>query len=871
MCTLICAPAGYGKTTLACQWLCAIKTPSAWFSIDKSDNDLRRFLSYTIAAIHSTYPDTCNATADLLNAAGLRSPAELAETFSLDFERIGQPLILVLEDYHQVSSNEIHEFLNPLLRRPPHGFHLVIITRRDPPLALQLLRANGTLREIRGQQLSLNRQDADAFLRRALCGNVSDAAALALRARTEGWPAAMRLAVLAVPAGQSPDALIERIPSDTHLLRSYFMQEVLNNCSDIERQLLLKTSLLDRFCACLCREVLDSPGDSAWNSRDATSGFMKRIQDGGFFGVPLDGGQQWYRYHSLFQSALRERAAIEMDALEIEAVHEKAAAWFEAEGLLEDAIRHLLEIRRPGHAADVIVRNRNQIMNAEQWIRLLSMLRALPEELLQSRPDLMLLRARLLTTRGGWAESYELLLAAESLLKESSADNELLSELEGSLESLRCFQLYSDSQAAAAVASAKRAYDLLPPDSETERGFAMILLGGAMQMTGQVEEARSAFLREMPSAVSDRPTFTTRLLNGLSFINWIDADLAGLVPVAKRTIEVSEVHGLREIFTIGNSLLGSAEYHWNQLEALVERLEPIVEYEAVFNAEFHAQCMILCATAQQELGRHGRASEIASRLGDLALRSGAVYPVILSNAFNAELALRQGRISEARRWADAFDPEPLRPMYSFLAAPLVQARILVLADTSDSREHALQRVERLVDYTISIHNRHCLAQALALRALLRERIDDIEGACKDLSEAIAIAQPGRYLRMFIDLGPRIRALLTALELDGDALTYVGEILAGLGDGPDELSLTASSAGSATSMKLLSKRELQILQLLARRLSNKEIANLLHISDVTVKRHTANIYQKLGVHGRRHAVAKAAGLGYISGATDRSPS
>lgn len=859
LCTLVGAPAGYGKSTLVCQWLTALNIRPAWYSIDESDNELRLFVSYTVAAIRDIYPDAGESTADLLSAATATPPAQLASHFCVDFERLGSPLVLVFEDYHRISSGEIHEFLDCLLRQPPSGFHAVIITRRDPPLALQRMRVNGTLREIRSRHLAFNGQDAAKFLKQAFPGKVSDTAAEALRERTEGWPAAIRLALLAVPRGESAEALVERIPSDINAVRSYLLQEVLSACSAIERELLMKTSYLNRFCAALCRDLLDDGRMEAMQLEAEIIQFMNRIRDAGLFSVPLDDRQEWYRYHHLFQSMLQDQATIELGTRSIRAVHARAAVWFDNHGLLEDAIRHLLTIGQTADAARLIVRNRNSLMNAEQWVRLMSMLKKLPDQLLETRPDLMLLRARVLTTRGGWEESHRLLEAVEPLLANWTDDAALLDELNGSLESLRCYQLYSESRGTDAIAAASRALELLPSDSETERGFAMVLLGGAMQMTGDVEGARTALLRAEPAAMGDKPTLTSRLLTGLCFVNWIDADLTGLIPAAKRAIEISSEHGLHEMFSIASSILASAEYQRNQLDAVIARLDPILASDAVFNAEFHAQSMILCALAQQELGNPDLALEVAGRLEDMSLGCGATYPVVLSKACNAELALRQGRITEALRWAESFDAL-LVPAYSFVYVPLVQARILASANTESARNRGAVLVDTLVEYMRSIHNKHCLAEALALRSVLRAARGERASALEDLAESLRITQPARYLRMFNDLGPGIQSLISAIDLDEDALTYVGEILAGFDDSHHDASSPAVVSGESGTP--LSRRELQILSLLARRLSNKEIANLLHISVVTVKRHTANIYQKLGVHGRRYAVAKAIGLGFL---------
>lgn len=864
---LISAAAGYGKSTLVSQWLEAAEEPTAWLSLDESDNDLRQFLSYWIAAIRTAIPDACESLAEKLAFAELPATRELADTFCIDFEEIGEKLILALDDYHTIAAADIHEFLGAILQRPPHGLQLVIATRRDPPLALQSMRATGAITEVRVSQLAFTEAESDEFVHNVFRDAVSTGAISKLHDRTEGWPAAMRLAFLAVPQPEAAGEFIDRIPSDVHLVRSYLMQEVLAKCVPAHREMLQRTAFLNRFCAELCEAVLpEELRDSAEGHAYSGKEFMARIRDAGLFGIALDSRQQWFRYHHLFQSMLRDEAASNLDRDEVNKVHVRASKWFENHDFLEEAIRHLLLADQAQGAADLIIRHRNEIMNTEQWNRLASWLSLLPNGMVESRPELLLLLARLHRTRGGREEAQEALDRAEKQLDTITIDPELKNELNGSLESSRCYQLYAGSKGADAVVSARRALEMLPPNSEAERGFARIILGGAMQMVGNAQAAREMLYAEMPDEAKLSPTYATRLLVGVGLVSGMDADLAQLRPVARHIIELAEPANLGEVLTIARYFLSTVNYHRNDLAAVVDRFDDNPTSDIVLNAEFYAHNMIIAALAHQLTGRSERASAFGATLHDLALKSRNAFLVGLAQAFSADLALRQGRMAEALAWADAFDPEPLTPMYGFMSPPTVLAKILVLADTEETRQRAITYLERLVSYLESIHNKHFLAEALAIRSLLHDALGETAAARQDLERAIRLAQPGRYIRLFVDLGPRLGSLLSRLDLDEEALQYAGEILAefrqdyvAVPEKPDATSTILPKLG----VEPLSKREQQILALMSERLSNKEIASSLHISPVTVKRHAANIYQKLGVHGRRQAVAKATGLGMLA--------
>jgi LuxR family maltose regulon positive regulatory protein len=864
--TLVSAPAGYGKSTLVKSWLDRIGGYAAWLSLDTADSDLRQFGSYVVAALDSVLPDCCGETFRALHAQELPAPGDLAAILSNDLDGLDASVVLVLDDYYKVSDAAVHEFVETLLTRPPRRMHIIFVTRRDPPLALQALRAGGRLTEVRMRDLAFNRAETLEFMQGKLGDAITQEAVLRLYERTEGWPVGLRLAALAMPGSAGAGAFVANIPEEFHAVRTYLVQEVLAKCPGETRGYLLRTSFLDRFNASLCEAVCERIGGngSASGGRD----FTRWIDEEGIFSIALDQCQEWFRYHHLFQAMLQVQASAELDAADIRDIHIRAARWFESHDFFEEAILHLMAADSASDAAELIVRHRNAIMNLEEWHRLANWLTMLPPGMVDSRPELLLLKARLHRTRGAREEFAETLDAAETLLETTNVTDELRQELLGSLESSRCFNLWLMSDGEAAVAAARRSLELLPEDSLAERGFAMIILGGAMQMTGDTRGALDTIYAAMPdeSSAANRPTFVTRLLAALCFVRWMDGDLRGLQPSANELAALSSAAGLLEVGTIAAHFLAALDYHHNRLEAVVDRLTDVARSDVVISAEFHANNMIIAGLAHQARGETPKAAQIARHLHDLALKSRNVFLVGLAEAYESELALRNGRLVTAMEWADRCDPEPLTSTYGFFSPSIVLAKILVVADSPASRSRAKALLDRLVDYLTSVNNRRFLIEALALRAMLREAAGNRESADADLLQALRLAQPSRFIRLFVDLGPRLGALLNRAQVDEEGLAYVGEILAAFQGSSATQPATGDAAGATgeqTVIEPLSQRERQILALLAERLSNKEIADKLHISTVTVKRHAANIYQKLGVHGRRQAVAKANGLGIIS--------
>ena len=865
--TLVSAPAGYGKSTVVSEYIDAAGLPCAWISLDAEDSDLRRFLTYLVAALQKAVPDCCVSTAQSLQLPLLPACEELAGVFCNDLDDLDESVVLVLDDFYYISATEIYDFLNQVFRHPPRALHIVIITRRDPPLSLQTLRANAVMTELRMQQLAFTLDESSEFVRHHLGDAISQPGIAKLHERTEGWPVALRMAMLAISSSDSADDFVDSVPSDIHAVHEYLLQEVIGKCGPQVRDYLLHTAFLGRFCGPLCEAILTDDGLSSAGL--SGENFMGRIRDSGLFSIALDNRKKWFRYHHLFQTMLQEQALSDLGQDEINSIHNRASRWFEANGFLEEAISHLIQVGSLPEAAALIIRHRNEIMNNEQWYRLDNWLRMLPSGLLAQSPELLLLKARFLRTRGDVEESAQVLDQARALLETTSIDPEFREELFGSLESVRCYQLYSMSDGPGAAAAARRALELLPDDSLAERGFAVIVLAAALQMTGEIEAAKNtpyAAMSGQSGGTGASATFDSRVLIALGFVQWMDADLNALEPTADQGSALAAAAGLRESLTVLRSFQASALYHRNKLSCVRECLQDIVRSKAIGNAQFHAECLIISSLAHQELGDSLEASSVASSLHAFALATKNVYLIAHAEAFNAEIALRQGRLSEALSWADRFDSEPLMPMYTFFSPHLTLAKVLVFDDSDKSRRRADAFLTKLVDYLRSTHNHRFLIEALALRAMLSEAKGEEEVAMDDLSAAIALAQPSRFIRLFVDLGPRLGSLLNRLKLDDEGLLYAGTILAAFRTShvePTAVSMLTSAAALEVGVESLSKRELQILTELADRLSNKEIADKLYISTVTVKRHAANIYQKLGVHGRRQAVAKAAGLGILA--------
>jgi LuxR family maltose regulon positive regulatory protein len=570
--------------------------------------------------------------------------------------------------------------------------------------------------------------------------------------------------------------------------------------------------------------------------------------------VALDASGEWYRYHHLFQELLQRQLKARLTPDEIAGLHRRAASWFEEQDLLEEALHHLLQADGPVDAGRLIVRHRNDILNQEQWHRLHRWLQQLSAKTIEDNPELMMLQAWHLQNRGRYPEAFIMLDRVEEVIN-SEQSPPATERLRGSVHALRSKQAYLEGQGERVLQHVEKALILLPPECLSERAYALNYLGGAHQMCGDLDRARKVIRSHLADTSLPLGTFQTRLEMSLCFVNWVAADLTSLRLAAHRYRELAEKLGLSESIAVVRYFFGILDYQLNSLAKAETSLAFNVITQQSPNLEFFTESAFALASVHQASGRAEKARETVTCVCEHLLEVGNIRMLRCAQAYRADLDLRQGRIPDALAWARGFDPEPFEANYRFFEPRLTLARALIAEGEKTSLESATVLLQRLQAFYAGIHNIRFLIEVLALQALACDAQGDESTARDLLTKAVGLAQPGGFIRLFVDLGPGLARLLNRLDLDAEGLRYVGQILSAFrGDEKTEAGKLPDHA--------LTRREVEILGLLADELSNKQISDQLCISAATVKRHTENIYEKLGVHGRRKAVAKAQGLSII---------
>ena len=416
--TLISAPAGFGKTTLAAAWLAggATKTQgsarrAAWVSLDENDGDPIRFLTYLTCALQTAIPGFGAGILDSLQAPQPPPVEAVLTTLVNEIAAFGDtggagPVILVLDDYHAVDSSGVDAALTFLVEHLPQQLHFAITTREDPALPLPRLRARGQLTELRAADLRFTPTETAAFLNEVMDLGLTAQEVAALESRTEGWIAGLQLAALSMQGREDVTGFIQAFAGDHRYIVDYLVEEVLARQSAEVRSFLLQTAILERLHGPLCDAV---------TGRNDGQARLEALQRGNFFVVPLDDSRRWYRYHHLFAGVLRMHLLAERRD-EIPTLHRHAGAWYSEQGMPDDAIRHALAGEDFEGAAGLIELAIPELRRTRQEATMLRWLRALPDEVLRHRPVLSLHFAGALLLNGEYDDAAARLRDAERLV-----------------------------------------------------------------------------------------------------------------------------------------------------------------------------------------------------------------------------------------------------------------------------------------------------------------------------------------------------------------------------------------------------------------------------------------------------------------------
>ena len=795
--TVISAPAGSGKTTLAQTWVVSQSGRVAWLSLDSDDNDPIRFLNGFVASLQMMgeklhFPRGQRALkgilADLIN--------QLSET---------QEIVFVLDDYHLITEESIHSALAYFLDHMPPPMQLVLVTRQEPPLPLARWRARRQLRELDLQDLRFTVEEAGTFLNQVMGLQLTGDQIQSLEQRTQGWVAGLQMAGLSLQVNKA-----QTLPPDSerHFITEYLLTEILNQQDSKIQTFLLQTSILDQFSLPLCKAIISGNAGK----------LLAHIQKANLFITAVG---SWYQYHPLFREFLQTQWK-NNNPERVEELHHQASLWFQQNGMILEAIQHALAAANHKIAARLISSVAPDYLKRGELVTLRRWLEALPEAVIWNEPRLCLTQAWLLLDSNLQIDAQNYFDRLGTFLEKN---------LRGEFLAVRALHAAMTHQPELAMKFVKRAQKSAEAKDPFIQTYVSFGLGAAQKMGLNFFQAEQSFRDSLALADADGNSYIAiASLVNLADVLYLQARLFDAENVCKQALK-------RFTDTVPDAsywywTLGRIAYQRNEHENALDVTNRAIELSAsVQERTMHSRALLQRALIHFALDRKKLAQADLDSADQLArgLQDSIILRAVLRQ--RVLFAVEDGDFESARRWLETLSEygEHPFPFYNDFA----RCRLLLaedqLKEANAQFELALKHLED-ADYAL------VRMEVLVWQAVCLGRLGKTADAERVLKRAVKAAQTERVIRPFLEARLGLSQLLEQMERTG--FDWVEDLI---------------GKRSQVEGPALTRREREILQLLSMGLSNQEMAEKLVIAEGTLKRHVANLYQKLGVHNRAQAV------------------
>lgn len=855
---LLSAPAGFGKTTLAGEWLLEIERRTAkgapayrtcWLTLDERDNHLGRFLRYLIALIHDMNEPAGQMLLEWLQMPYREAQDQILAGITNELALSSRPIILFLDDYHLIESDEVHHCVGFLLEHLPAHVHLVIMTRSDPPLPLARLRGRGQMIELRAADLRFTHREIESLFNDTLHYHLGENQIAAVEERTEGWITALQLLGLSIQGKTNQAELIEAFTGSNRYILDYLMEEVLGGLPQDIQDFLLVTSLLKRLRAELC--------DALTGRKDSHS-ILEHLEKDDLFLVPLDNERIWFRYHLLFGEFLRNRLheRSEDGWLEKEqAYHRRAAAWLHEHACTTEAIEQAFLAGDETWAADLIEESTRSLYIPGEISLLLGWLERLSYPYLLSRPRLCMAYAWALLMSGRITEIQPYL---DIILRKPE---ELDPEITGEVAVLRTLMTAYTRFIPAAITYAQEALVLLPEDNTFLRSLAYHNLGVAYEFLDESENAYQAYENGWHLAKMSG-MLILKILNGtqLGDVRYVQGRLheseTRYIEVFDSMTETEKNLPLSSMVFLG---LGRLFYEWNRIDEAEKYFQQSVELSRKWEvADFLAIGLVYLLKVTDARRDWESSARIIDQIDEIMVQP--VFSSVTVNFYRIILVhywLRHGEIDKAAAMLVEVQISDVTWPHAYIIKILGMAR----ARLNLTRGEAHTAVE-ILEETIGKAEKYCksayLIELNALLAIALQAQGEISHACDILNKTLIMAENEHFVRSIIDEGQPMLDLMREMEKRSMLPKYGERLVAVLAE---ELKMDGELPKEKNphpegGIEYLSERELEVLQLITQGYTNQEIADKLYVAISTIKTHVGNIYTKMGVKSRVQAAARA---------------
>jgi LuxR family transcriptional regulator, maltose regulon positive regulatory protein len=859
---LISAPPGFGKTTILCDWISQSPCSFSWVSLDTNDNESSRFWTYFIAAIQRWNPKLGDQALTWLQSSPSIPIEAILTTLLNEIDAFSGSFAIVLEDYHTIDSLSIHQNLTFLIDHMPSNMHVIITSRSDPQLPLAQYRATNEMVEIRSEDLRFTSEEIDLFLNQTMGLGLTFEQIASLESRTEGWIAGLQLAALSMRGHKDHSGFISSFAGSHRFILDYLIEQVLQRQTTDIQEFLLNTSILTRFTAPLCDAI---------TGRNDSQTILEHLDRANLFLVSLDDERIWFRYHHLFADALQSLLRSNQVPHSTE-LHRRAAKWYETQNMISDAIDHALLASDWEQAVRMIEQVGMPIANQKKAQTVLGWSSLLPDFAFISHPRLQIIKALAWMFIKRFDDSRNCLESVEKIILTSSdRSTDEMRVLLGETASMHSVLSRLLGNIPECVTFANKALELIPESDLLLRSSVLPNAALAFLISGDMRLGTEAALLQS-NQTANRLNFRYVKLRGFRLLGWYYALKGSLKTAANTYRNINRVvNGPDELADVFGSPgyyfgMGDILIEWNDLKSAEDHiglgLKLIKETDAL-DADILSLGYQSAARLKQAMGDTEGAIQILREFEQIA-RQNHFFTPLVTRCVARQVLLGQfrGNTTAASEWilnnGLTIDDDPYYPGE---AEYLIYARYLI---HQGKISQGLSLLERWLEDAELKERMRSVIEILILRSRAFKASSHFEEAIKTIAKAINHAEPEGYIRIFVDEGAEIAELLAETASRGVSPDYIHHILAAFPQ--DQIHLPPHSLdptpNSTRLVDPLSRREIEVLNLINSGASNQTIAHELVISVATVKRHISNIYSKLQVTSRTQVIAKAREFGIL---------
>jgi len=846
--TLISAPAGYGKTTLAVSWLQNTKKDAAWLSLDNEDYDLHRLALYVISALQKVRPEIGHDALGIMSKAQLDDlrPDTILSSLIQDLSRVKKPILLVLDDFHFIASSEVQIFIASLIEYAHPYLHCLITTRSDPGLLpLAKWRARNELTEIRAADLKFSLEETKQFLRQVLQLDTSDEQINLLYEQTEGWVTGLQLAGL---AARNKNEVLP-LNGGQRDLADYLLAEVFDQLSRPRQEFLVRSAIVSRMNSSLCNFI---------TQREDSQSVLEAVENGNLFVIALDEKREWFRYHHLFADFLHKRLRVEYSETEIQGLNMRASQWLAQHGYMTEAIDHALSAADYENAACLIEPQSQRWIEHGETRTILSYLDRLPPELTWHRWSLALWYAWAYAIKGNiesaeiWVNRLESLITpiiAEASHREDQPLAESMQNAYAQVMAIRSVIARHRKDFIHAIALGEQALQLMPEENLNLRTIISALHSSVILAAGDFDQAESLLQSARVMARQTKnPYITFTMLLNEAALAVMRGQLRRAFDLNHEAVRLTQTSSMERLAFLPMLRLGRIYYYWNQLSEGRQQISTALQQaDREHYAEAVTRGQVTLAWIQNSEGQYAQAVQTLADAEENAARSHQAETADVVRAVRAQIQFWAGEKEAAHSWMRMLGWDPMDPTRSG-KIPNDEAFFLICQILVDSRYD--QQVKDMLSWRMADSQPQKRANTILrihlMESLIAHSQNDLDHAIHSLVRALELATHENNIRPFLDEGRHLLPLFRRIPKTHSAKIFAQKILV----------YSSNPLDTKTLLEPLNKQELAVLRLLSQGLSNPEIAHHLVLAVSTVRWYVKQIFRKLEVHNRTQAASQA---------------